>query len=103
MWSSRGAGVDDLAWREAVQRAGGADNPDRLWPVLAAGLTDLRSREAAQARLVSWWRLWDSLAAQAQLLYSSSHCCGMVQRPPKAPGVLASAGTHVRMRRAMAG
>ena len=53
-WSSRGAGVDDLAWREAVQRAGGADNPDRLWPVLAAGLTDLRSREAAQVRLVMW-------------------------------------------------
>ena len=44
--------MDDLAWREAVQRAGGPENPDRLWPVLAAGLTDLRSREAAQVRAV---------------------------------------------------
>jgi len=44
--------VDDLAWREALQQAGGAENPDRLWPVLAAGLSDLRSREAAQVAVL---------------------------------------------------
>lgn len=36
--------VDELQWREAMQRAGGPDNPDRLWPVLAQGFTDLLAR-----------------------------------------------------------
>ena len=39
-------GVDELAWREALQRAGGADNPDQLWPVLAQGFKDLLARLA---------------------------------------------------------
>lgn len=43
-----GPGVDDLVWREAVQKAGGPENPDRLWPVLASGFASLRQREAAQ-------------------------------------------------------
>ena len=38
------AGVDELQWREALQRAGGADNPDHLWPVLAQGFKDLLAR-----------------------------------------------------------
>lgn len=38
------AGVDELQWREALQRAGGADNPDHLWPVLAHGFKDLLAR-----------------------------------------------------------
>ena len=42
------AGVDELAWREAMVRAGGPDNGDRLWPVLATGLSDLLQREGAQ-------------------------------------------------------
>ncbi|PRW60937.1 nuclear pore complex NUP54 [Chlorella sorokiniana] len=42
------AGVDELQWREALQRAGGADNPDHLWPVLAHGFKDLLARKAAQ-------------------------------------------------------
>ncbi|PSC73508.1 nuclear pore complex NUP54 [Micractinium conductrix] len=42
------AGVDELQWREALQRAGGADNPDHLWPVLAQGFKDLLGRKAAQ-------------------------------------------------------
>jgi len=37
-------GVDELQWREALQRAGGPDNPDHLWPVLAQGFKDLVSR-----------------------------------------------------------
>lgn len=40
------AGVDELQWREALQRAGGADNPDQLWPVLAQGFKDLLARWA---------------------------------------------------------
>ena len=42
------ADVDELAWREALVRGGGPDNPDRLWPVLATGMGDLLQREAAQ-------------------------------------------------------
>ena len=42
------ADVNELAWREALVRAGGPDNPDRLWPVLATGMGDLLQREAAQ-------------------------------------------------------
>lgn len=45
------AGVDDLVWREAMQKAGGADNPDRLWPVVASGFASLLQREAAQVCL----------------------------------------------------
>lgn len=41
-------GVDELQWREALQRAGGPDNPDHLWPVPATGFRDLLSRRAAQ-------------------------------------------------------
>ncbi len=40
--------VDELAWREALARAGGPDNPDNLWPVLARGFGDLLARKAAQ-------------------------------------------------------
>ena len=42
--TSLAAGVDELQWREALQRAGGADNPDHLWPVLAQGFKDLLGR-----------------------------------------------------------
>lgn len=38
------AGVDELQWRAALQRAGGPDNPDHLWPVLAQGFKDLLAR-----------------------------------------------------------
>lgn len=38
--------VDELQWREALQRAGGPDNPDHLWPVLAQGFRDLLARWA---------------------------------------------------------
>lgn len=40
--------VDELQWREALQRAGGPDNEDHLWPVLAQGFKDLLARKAAQ-------------------------------------------------------
>ncbi len=40
--------MDELAWREALARAGGPDNPDHLWPVLARGFGDLLARKAAQ-------------------------------------------------------
>lgn len=42
------ADVDELQWREALRRAGGPDNPDRLWPVLAVGFKELIARKAAQ-------------------------------------------------------
>lgn len=42
------AGVDELAWREALQRCGGANNGEGLWPVLATGLSDLLARRQAQ-------------------------------------------------------
>lgn len=42
------SGVDDLRWREALQRCGGADNADSLWPVAARGFEDLVSRKDAQ-------------------------------------------------------
>eukprot|EP00887_Chlorella_sp_A99_P000139 scaffold16.g139.t1 len=46
--ASFGADVDELQWREALQRAGGPDNEDHLWPVLAQGFKDLLARKAAQ-------------------------------------------------------
>lgn len=42
------ADVDELAWREALRRAGGEHNPDNLWPVAAHGFQDLLQRKAAQ-------------------------------------------------------
>jgi len=41
-------GVDELRWRAALQRAGGPDNPNRLWPVQATGFKDLIARKHAQ-------------------------------------------------------
>lgn len=41
-------GVDELRWREAMQRAGGPANPNHLWPVLAHGTKDLIARKDAQ-------------------------------------------------------
>lgn len=43
--------VDELQWRAALQRAGGLQNPDRLWPVQARGFKDLIARKNAQANL----------------------------------------------------
>lgn len=40
--------IDELQWRVALQRAGGPNNPDRLWPVQAKGFKDLIARKAAQ-------------------------------------------------------
>lgn len=42
------SGVDDLRWREALQRCGGIDSPDSLWPVAARGFQDLVARKDAQ-------------------------------------------------------
>ena len=47
------AGVDELQWREAMQRAGGEGNARNLWPVLALGTKDLLARKHAQVRLRS--------------------------------------------------
>ncbi|KAK9803867.1 hypothetical protein WJX72_000198 [[Myrmecia] bisecta] len=56
--------VDELQWREAIQRAGGARNPDRLWPVMAVGFKDLIARQQVQVRLLScpWFK--DLIARQ---------------------------------------
>jgi len=43
-----GTGVDELQWREAMQRAGGEGNAKNLWPVLALGTRDLLARKQAQ-------------------------------------------------------
>lgn len=40
--------VDELEWREALRRAGGVDNPDKLWPVEIVGFKGLLARKAAQ-------------------------------------------------------
>ena len=47
------AGVDELQWQEAMQRAGGEGNARNLWPVLALGTKDLLARKHAQVRLRS--------------------------------------------------
>ncbi|CAL5227117.1 g10026 [Coccomyxa viridis] len=41
-------GIDELQWREALQRAGGEGNAKNLWPVLALGTRDLLARKQAQ-------------------------------------------------------
>lgn len=48
--------IDELQWRVALQRAGGPNNPDRLWPVQAKGFKDLIARKAAQVS-----KLWNTL------------------------------------------
>lgn len=58
-------GVDELVWREALQKAGGPNNPDRLWPVLASGMSSLRAREEAQASAVEEHRARLAAAATA--------------------------------------
>lgn len=40
--------VDELRWREAIRKAGGENNSDKLWPVVANGFQDLLKRKAAQ-------------------------------------------------------
>lgn len=42
------AGIGDLEWREATNKAGGANNPNRLWPVAVRGFDDLLERKKAQ-------------------------------------------------------
>ncbi|KAL3153835.1 hypothetical protein ABBQ32_013411 [Trebouxia sp. C0010 RCD-2024] len=42
------AGVGDLDWREATARAGGPNNPNRLWPVAVSGFDELLKRKNAQ-------------------------------------------------------
>lgn len=44
--------VDEVRWRQAMKEAGGPDNPDRLWPVLAVGFKDLVSRSSVQAKAI---------------------------------------------------
>jgi nuclear pore complex protein Nup54 len=41
-------GVNELKWREAVQRAGGTNNVNHLHPVLALGFKDLLLRKSVQ-------------------------------------------------------
>eukprot|EP00877_Chromochloris_zofingiensis_P003356 jgi/Chrzof1/13020/Cz07g16200.t1 len=40
--------VDEWQWKQALKEAGGPDNPDRLWPVVANGFGDLLKRAQAQ-------------------------------------------------------
>lgn len=42
------AGIGDLDWREATARAGGPNNPNRLWPVAVRGFDELLKRKNAQ-------------------------------------------------------
>eukprot|EP00798_Chlamydomonas_sp_ICE-L_P025725 gene25725-11383_t len=44
--------VDEMRWRQALAQAGGPNNPDRLWPVLACGPKDLLLRSATQQRAI---------------------------------------------------
>lgn len=45
--------ADELEWRGALHRAGGLNNPDRLWPVQAKGFKDLLARKDAQVGISS--------------------------------------------------
>ncbi len=47
------AGVGDLEWREATNKAGGVSNPNRLWPVAVSGFDELMTRKTVQVS-VSW-------------------------------------------------
>ncbi len=47
------AGIGDLEWREATNKAGGVSNPNRLWPVAVSGFDELLQRKNAQVS-VSW-------------------------------------------------
>ncbi|KAK9916340.1 hypothetical protein WJX75_001477 [Coccomyxa subellipsoidea] len=58
-------GVDELRWREAMQRAGGPSNPNHLWPVLAHGTKDLIARKDAQDAAIREHTERLSAAAQA--------------------------------------
>ena len=46
------AGVGNLEWREATARAGGPNNPNRLWPVAVTGFDELLKRKNAQVKPV---------------------------------------------------
>lgn len=46
--ASVAAGIGDLEWREATARAGGLNNPNRLWPVAVSGFDELLKRKNAQ-------------------------------------------------------
>lgn len=41
-------GIGDLDWREAINRAGGVNNANRLWPVAVSGFDELLKRKNAQ-------------------------------------------------------
>ena len=41
-----------MDWREATARAGGVNNPNRLWPVAVRGFDELLKRKNAQVLLV---------------------------------------------------
>ncbi|CAL8466711.1 g6247 [Coccomyxa elongata] len=57
--------VDELRWREAMQRAGGPNNLQHLWPVLAHGTKDLIARKDAQDAAIREHTERLSAAAQA--------------------------------------
>eukprot|EP01025_Chloroclados_australasicus_P016738 TRINITY_DN18511_c0_g1_i4.p1 TRINITY_DN18511_c0_g1~~TRINITY_DN18511_c0_g1_i4.p1 ORF type:complete len:460 (+),score=74.76 TRINITY_DN18511_c0_g1_i4:62-1381(+) len=46
------AGISEQSWSRAMQLAGGKDNPDKLWPVLANGYSDLLGRKKAQEEVI---------------------------------------------------
>ena len=47
------ADVDELQWREALRRAGGAENPDGLWPVPYHGFKGLIERKKFQTDAIN--------------------------------------------------
>ena len=42
------AGIGDLECREATNKAGGVNNPNRLWPVAVSGFDELLTRKTVQ-------------------------------------------------------
>uniref|UniRef100_A0A1D1ZZ15 Nucleoporin Nup54 alpha-helical domain-containing protein n=1 Tax=Auxenochlorella protothecoides TaxID=3075 RepID=A0A1D1ZZ15_AUXPR len=91
----RPTGVDELAWRAALRAAGGPDNPDRLWPVVAAGGRELVARRAAQdAALAEHVARLDAL--RAVLSSVAGRARGVVEE-----GLEGARGAHLAQSRAL--
>jgi len=73
------AGIGDLEWREATNKAGGVSNPNRLWPVAVSGFDELLTRKTVQVS-VSWCQamsdVWlPCIVSVCPFIHPSLHRC----------------------------